>query len=270
MEQSFQGTVVKRMWIDSHAHLYDYTDSQLGELLDCAGKSDVGYILNSATNIPTAQTVVRQGGSHKILFSCVGISPFDVVDLHPSWFSQLEKLAGEDKVVAVGECGLDHSNPSYPSLDKQMPVFHKQLLLAGKLNLPAIIHSRGAEKLVLQTCKEAGIQKAVFHCFTGDIAVLKRILDDGYVISFSGIATFRKEPLSEQIRYCPLERMLIETDSPYLAPVPYRGKINQPCYVPLVGKKIAEIKGVSPQKVASTIFKTCNHLFPAMIDRKEK
>ncbi len=249
------------MWIDSHAHLYEYTGSRLMEIVRSACEAKVEYILNAATNLTNARVVLTQSSQFESLFACIGISPFDVLNLEKNWYEELEKIVEGKKVKAIGECGLDCSNPAYPSLEQQTPIFLKQLELAKKLNIPAIIHSRGAELKVLDAVKATGVQKAVFHCFTGELPTMKRILDAGYIISFSGIATFKKEPLNEQIRYCPLDQMLIETDSPYLAPVPFRGKKNQPCYLPFVGQKIAQIKGISVDNTASTIYQTCRRLF---------
>ncbi|MFW5774869.1 MAG: TatD family hydrolase [Chitinivibrionales bacterium] len=258
------------MWIDSHAHLYDCSDAHLEAVLRRCTDADVCYIINAATTLENADVVLRQSVMHEKILVCTGISPFDVIDLPETFADTLETLARKPKVVAIGECGLDDSNPAYPSIDQQLPVFLKQLALAKKLNLPAIIHSRGAEMRVLDACRTMDIKSAVFHCYTGDIATLKRIVDAGYIVSFSGIATFKKQPLTEQIRYCPLNQMVIETDSPYLAPVPHRGKKNEPCFVPIVGQKIAEIKGISPTEVASVIYETCKSLFPVIAERKEK
>jgi TatD DNase family protein len=119
--------------------------------------------------------------------------------------------------------------------------------------MPIIIHSRDAEIKVCEMCRASGVKKAMFHCFTGDVTALGKILDAGYFVSFSGIITFKSSPLVECVRYAPLSRIFIETDSPYLAPVPHRGKTNEPAWVGLVGKKVAEIKQMDEDAVAEAL-----------------
>jgi TatD DNase family protein len=167
----------------------------------------------------------------------------------------------QKKVIAVGEIGIDNSNPAYPPLDKQLPVFEKQLHLAVQNNLPVIIHSRGIESQALELCIKHGVKKALFHCYTGNITALEKIVNAGFMISISGIVTFPKSNLHELLHAIPLDRIFIETDSPYLTPVPFRGKKNTPSMVRYVGEKIAGILNISPQLLQERLNENFKNLF---------
>jgi TatD DNase family protein len=184
-----------------------------------------------------------------------------VETLEPDWEQELTRRLQDGHVLGVGEIGLDDSNPRYPSLERQRPLFRRQLEIAHSLDLPVIMHSRGAEEEVIDTCRELGISRAVFHCFTGTIDTLRRLLDAGYHVSWSGIITFKKSGLDEAVRFAPLDRLFIETDTPYLAPVPHRGKPNEPGLVSLVGEHVARLKDVPPQRVAEAIRKSFRAVF---------
>jgi TatD DNase family protein len=233
------------MWIDIHAHLYDYTDDELRAIITEAHDADVDYILSTAVSIATSAVVLHQCDKNNEIFGAVGISPFDVLSLGNSWLSDLSSLLCHKKILAIGEIGLDDSNPTYPPLVKQTPIFEKQLELAVSNNLPVIIHSRGIEMHTVETCLKQGVKKALFHCFTGDKESLEAIVQNGYMVSISGIVTFNKSNLQELIRHIPLSQLFIETDSPYLTPVPHRGKKNTPAMVGIIGEKIAEILNIS-------------------------
>jgi TatD DNase family protein len=249
------------MWIDSHAHLYALDDDTLRSTLQRAGDAGVGHILNTGVSIDTGMAVIRQCAGHGCLSAAVGISPFDAANLSDGWRETLLALLNDSSVVAIGETGIDATNPSYPTLALQTMVFEEQLLIAVSRDIPIIIHSRGAEIKAFEMCRAAGAIKAVFHCFTGDRTALKRILDGGYFVSFSGIITFKNSGSELCVEYAPLSQMLIETDSPYLTPVPHRGKTNEPGLVGLVGAKVAEIKKVNPAEVAEVLRNNFETLF---------
>lgn len=249
------------MWIDAHAHLSSVPLSELKKILEEAELNNVIYILNTSTNLTDAIKVMEQCKENKRLCGAVGVSPFDSVNLSAEWKKELRKMLENPYVIAVGEIGLDATNPSYPSFDIQKIVFEEQLDIAINFDLPVVIHSRGAEKEVLDICKSKGIEKAMFHCFTGSKDVAKAIVDAGYYISFSGIVTFRKSNLEEVIRTIPLDRLLIETDTPYLAPEPHRGKINRPAFVKYVGKKIAQLLSINEELLQEKIEKNFRNLF---------
>lgn len=229
------------MWIDSHAHLFVFSDDDLKKHLNEAYNNDVQVVLSTATDCCTARTVAAQCASFKNVWGAVGISPFDVVAPPATWREELAALLSQPKIIAVGETGIDTTNPHYPELPLQQPFFEEQLEIARLHNLPAIVHSRGAEKEACSICRHQGTEKALFHCFTGDRSALKTIVSAGYYISLSGIVTFNNSSLRDLVKYIPLDRMLIETDTPYLAPVPHRGGTNRPAWVALVGNAVADI-----------------------------
>ncbi len=233
------------MWIDIHAHLYEYSNRELETVLSEAHSAGVEYVVSTAVSVETSVIVVQQCSTFDQIFGATGISPFDVPSLNSSWLDDLSSLIKHKKIVAIGEIGIDNSNPRYPPLEKQLPVFEKQLDLAVEHNLPVIIHSRGIEQTALEICKQHSVKSALFHCYTGDATTLQNIITTGYMVSFSGIITFNKSNLPELAKATPLNQIFIETDSPYLTPVPYRGRKNTPAMVKIIGEKIAEIHGIS-------------------------
>ncbi len=249
------------MWIDAHAHLYNLDGPDLAVAITKAHKAGVDHILDTGTSIDTSRQVLRQCAEHSLLSAAVGISPFDAENLPEDWQASLESILKDPAVVAIGETGIDSTNPTYPNITSQIELFEAQLHVAVGRDLPIIIHSRGYEIKAREMCHTAGVKKAMFHCFTGDISALGKILDAGYFVSFSGIITFKNSPLVECVRYAPLSQMLIETDSPYLAPVPHRGKTNEPAWVGLVGNKVAEIKRINAVDVADALRKNFFTLF---------
>jgi TatD DNase family protein len=250
-------------WTDLHAHLSSFDDNELAATLEEAMRSGVGTILGAATDLASSVTVVRQCRTKGpvILYGAVGISPFDVVNLPGGWEQQLAVLSQNPRIIAIGEIGIDESdNKRYPPVSLQLPVFERQIAIAAASGLPAIIHSRGAEQRAAELCKSIGAEKIVFHCFTGDRETLKKILDFGYYVSISGIATF-SDRVRDLASYVPLDRLLIETDSPYLAPVPHRGKTNRPAWVGLVGEAVAACKGIDTETLKEALAENFGRLF---------
>jgi TatD DNase family protein len=249
------------MWIDSHAHLYDYSDKELNDLCTSAVGASLGAIVSTATDLATSKKVISHCVNHPDIFGAVGISPFDCEDLPFDWESILEKNLHERNIIGLGEIGLDTTNPRYPSFDKQLPIFIRQLEIAQHAEMPVIIHSRGFEKNTAEVCRKNGCKKAVFHCFTGDFDAAAAILDNGYYISISGILTFRNAAIRELLPKLPLERLMLETDTPYLAPVPFRGKTNTPLYMSYIGKEAALLLNISPDVLQLQLMANFNRLF---------
>jgi TatD DNase family protein len=233
----------------------------LSTTVDAAREAGVGCILNTATSLATAEQVIRQCALQPLLYASVGISPFDVEGLTYGWQSELRRLCAQPRVLAIGEIGMDTTNPVYPHCKLQCDIFEEQLDLSIDCNLPVVVHSRGCVQEIIRSCKLAGIEKALFHCFTGTIEDLKALLDAGYYVSFSGIATFKQSKITDCIRVAPMDRILIETDSPYLAPVPFRGSTNHPALVTFVGRKIAAIKQMHENAAAECILQNFRELF---------
>jgi TatD DNase family protein len=231
------------MWIDSHAHLDRLHGKELSGTLAEAAAAGVSTLLSTATDLASAASVVLQCTTFPALYGATGISPFETLALPVDWDDRLRSCGKKEKIVAVGEIGLDRSNPRYPDVKYQMPVFERQLELAGELRLPVVVHSRGAERQVAEICRAFGTSGVLFHCFTGSRDALKFVLECGYDVSFSGIITYN-DAVRELVKEVPCDRLFIETDSPYLAPVPHRGKTNRPAWVALVGEAAAESKEI--------------------------
>jgi TatD DNase family protein len=227
---------------DTHAHLSDYDNGTLEMSVNEAAAAGIGMIINTATSINTARKVLTQCKSYpNSMKAAVGISPFDTIDINDDWAGELRDLLDDPAIVAIGEIGLDCTNPAYPPIDIQMPIFLKQLEVAKDAGLPAVIHSRGMEKKTAEICRDSGVKKAIFHCFTGDREAAEYIAGCGYYVSISGIITYKKSHLRDIIRYIPPDKLLIETDTPYLSPTPHRGKPNQPAFLIHTARETAKI-----------------------------
>jgi len=252
------------MWIDTHAHLYDYSDDDLKNLIDSMQGASVGLIVSTATDLVTAEKVIYHCSMSPLFYGAIGITPFDIEGLNPDWKNTLRRLLDNKNIIALGEIGLDSTNPRYPELKKQLPVFESQLQIANDKNIPVIIHSRGIEQRTAEICIKNNITKAVFHCFTGNYDAAKVILDAGYYISFSGIITFKNAEIRTLLPRIPLDRIMIETDTPYLAPVPFRGKNNTPLYLRHVGEAVAGIVQITSDNLQIALernFKKCFNIY---------
>lgn len=249
------------MWIDSHAHLFDLDENELPELIAEARRESVSTIISTATDIKNSETVISQCKTYSQILGAAGISPFDVKNQASGWQDELRKLLDNPRMIAVGEIGIDNTNPSYPALEEQMPFFREQLVIAREVNKPAVIHSRGTEERAAEICLEMGVKKALFHCFTGNSRSLQKIIESGYSVSFSGIVTFKNSPLADIIKLVPDNRLFIETDAPYLAPVPFRGQKNRPAMVRYTGEKVAAIKGISSEDLQVKLEENFRRLF---------
>jgi TatD DNase family protein len=242
------------MFIDSHCHIDSEPfageeDAVLSKMQDAA----VDGCLLACCALSEYQRALDFARRHKNVWSSVGIHPSTDAEDGEDADDFISSRAGDPKIVAVGECGLDYFyGPDTRNL--QMKRFARQIEAARAVSLPVIVHSRDAESDTMGLLKEgnAGETGFVLHCFTGGVAMARQALDLGGYLSFSGILTFKTaEQIREAASYAPADRILIETDSPYLTPVPHRGKRNDPSYVPLVAKKLAEVRGMSLESLAA-------------------
>lgn len=241
--------------IDTHCHIAfkDY-DVDRADVLQRAWEAGLEAIImiGAGSEADGNQKSLELTQLDPRLFTTVGIHPHDASHLTPAILQNFERMAKNPRVVAVGEIGLDYHYDHAPR-DVQQTAFHQQLELAVQLKLPVTIHSRDADDDVYAILKDYAprLTGGIMHCFGGDVAFAHKVFDLGFVISIPGIVTFKKaEKLQDVVRQCPLEKMLIETDAPYLAPIPYRGKRNEPAYVAEVARSIALIKGLSCEEVA--------------------
>lgn len=251
--------------IDSHCHLdslnFDTLHQNVDDALVKAKARDVGYVLAVATTLPGYQAMTQLIGQRDdVAFSC-GVHPLNLEGGYD--YAELRRLAAAEQVVALGETGLDYFYQQ-DNIPLQQDSFRQHIRIGRDLGKPVIVHTRDAREDTLAILREEKAQECggVLHCFTEDLATAKALLDLDFYISFSGIVTFRNaEALREVARYVPLERMLVETDSPYLAPVPHRGKENQPAYVRDVAEYLAVLKGVSLEKLAEATTANFSRLF---------
>jgi TatD DNase family protein len=253
------------MLVDSHCHLdkLDLTAYQgsLDLALDAAKHQGVGYILCVCIDLQHFSNVIEIAEKYKHVFASVGLHPNEKVITEPT-YEELIKLAQHEKVIGIGETGLDYYR-SEGDLTWQQNRFRNHIAVAKYLKKPLIIHSRQARKDTIEILKQEKADEVggVMHCFTEDWDMAQQAIDLNFYISFSGIVTFKNAiELKEVVKKVPLERMLIETDAPYLAPMPFRGKPNEPAYVRYVAEHIAELKNIKFEQVAQ---KTTENFFSA-------
>ncbi|MDF2155951.1 YchF/TatD family DNA exonuclease [Vibrio sp. CAU 1672] len=253
------------MFVDSHCHLdkLDYDDLHVNveDVINKAKQANVKELLSVGVTLDSFPKMLEVITPYDNVYASCGVHPLDV----ESAFSMetLRQHASHAKVVAIGETGLDyHYKPETAALQKER--FEQQVELAVELNKPLIIHTRNAREDTLDILRNGGADKCggVIHCFTEDLSFAKAALDLGFYISISGIVTFRQATeLKNVVQALPLDKLLIETDSPYLAPVPHRGKENQPAYVVEVAACIAQLKGCSIAEVGQKTSNNFRDLF---------
>lgn len=249
------------MLIDTHAHIDSLEDLQ--GAIARAEAAGVGRIVAVSSDLPSSERTNTIGEEYDIVYTAVGVHPHEAMSFSEEVFARLKTLARERKVVAVGETGLDYHYMHSPA-EIQRESFRAHIRLARSLKLPIIVHVRDAHEDALTILKEENAWESmgVIHCYTGDYETAKRYMDEGFYISFSGIVTFKKShQLQDVARAIPIERLLIETDSPYLAPVPFRGRPNEPAYVRYVAEKLAELRGVSFEKIEEETTLNAKNLF---------
>ena len=252
------------MLTDTHTHLHDpQFEKDLPEVLARAREGGVERMLTIGTDLESSRRAVELAGRHDFLYAAVGVHPHEVKDLREEDYTSLVELAGHPKVVAYGEIGLDYHYMHSPQ-DLQQQHFRRQVRLGRDLGLPLVIHTRQAPEKTLEILKEEGAEQVggVFHCFTEGPAVAQAALSLGFFISFSGILTFPKAvQLHEAAREVPPERLLVETDCPYLAPIPYRGKRNEPAHVRHVAEQLSRLKSIPLEEIARQTSENARRLF---------
>ena len=236
-------------WTDSHCHVHDERiPDGTGAAVKAAVDSGVTTLISVGCDRATSLAAISVAELHPEVYATVGLHPHDAVN----GVDTIVDLLDTEGIVAVGECGLDYYYDHSPR-DVQQRVFAEQIALANARELPLVIHTRDAWDDTFAVLADVGVpSRTVFHCFTGGPDEARRALDIGAHLSFSGIVTFKGAPeVQEAAILCPLDRMLVETDSPYLAPVPHRGKTNQPAWVAHVGQHIADLRNIAVAEVAA-------------------
>ena len=249
--------------IDSHCHLYfDAFDDNREKLIREAADAGVHTIINIGIDLNSSQQCIELANRHDGLFATVGIHPHDAEKAPADYLRRLRAMAAHDKVVAIGEIGLDFYRDISPR-DTQRRVFREQLELAIDLQLPIVIHTRDSFEATREIIEECAVDLpgGVFHCFQGDADDAMSVIELGFVISVGGVTTYKNATMAETAQHTPLDKILLETDAPFLTPVPFRGKQNQPAYVAYVRDRVAELKGIDPSEVETVTDRTCQKLF---------
>lgn len=240
------------MLFDTHAH-YDAEqfDPDRDAVLAGLGARGVSLVVNPGCDPASSQAALDLARRWPFVYAAVGWHPENCGPYTPESLEALRGMAGEEKVVAIGEIGLDYYWEENPPREHQQRVFRDQLALAGELDLPVIVHDREAHADSLAIVKEFPQVRGVFHCFSGSAEMARELVKLGWMVSFTGVLTYKNARRAvEAAQAVPLERIMIETDSPYMAPVPHRGERNNSGYVRHVCEKLAEIKGVSFEECA--------------------
>ena len=256
------------MFIDSHAHIDGHEfDADREEVIQRAHSAGVSLILNVGTGDPHSgafERAVELGKTHESIYTAIGTHPHDARLYDDAAEAKIKNLINNEHVIAWGEIGLDFHYDNSPR-DVQIEVFKRQLRAARECDLPVVINTREAEAEtidILKTEYDGAARRGIFHCFSGSMELAQRAIEIGFMISFSGIVTFKKaDELRAVAKQAPLDRLLIETDCPYLTPIPYRGKRNEPAYVVEVARCLAGLHDVSVEEMARITTENFNRFF---------
>lgn len=252
------------MFIDSHSHLdMKPFDKDRQQVLERALEDGIDYLITIGIDIPSSLKALRLAHQYDFVFSTIGFHPHHASDMDTLALVELNRLVSEPKIVAWGEIGLDFFHHHSPS-ETQKRVFRQQLEMAMDVDLPVIIHDRDAHEEMLELLEKTGHRghKGVIHCFSGDYDLAMTLIEMGFYISIPGTVTYENAfQIQNVAARIPLERMLLETDAPYLAPVPKRGKRNEPSFVTYTAKKIAQLRDITFEEVGRQTSENAKTLF---------
>lgn len=250
------------MYFDSHAHLDDVRfDGEREEILDSLKDNGVGLVLNVGCDLASSERSVALAERYAFVYAAVGSHPDDADHVDGALLDRYRTLAAHPKVRAIGEIGLDYHYEDVPRA-QQIIAFEQQLELAEALKMPVIVHEREAHGDAMDIVRRHPEVRGVFHCFSGSKEMALWLAERGWYIGFTGVLTFKNARRAvEAAQALPLDRILIETDCPYMAPAPYRGRRNDSRYVPLVAKKLAELRGLTPEEAGRQTTENACRLF---------
>ena len=258
--------------IDTHTHLdFEHYNGDREDVILRAKEADVKALLTIGTDLETSKKSIAIAESDFNIFAAVGIHPHDAVEADDEVLLELENMLDHPKVVAIGEVGLDfYRNISPPDVQKK--VLKTFLTWSLEKNYPLIIHTREANEDIINVVRDKSRTgwSGVFHCFSGDEKMAEKVLEMGFYISFTGNITFKNSRSRDVMKTVPLEKLLLETDSPFLAPVPHRGKRNEPAFVNQVAQEIAKVKGISSDEVARITSENAIDLFGLTINNEDE
>ena len=249
-------------FIDTHCHL-DKLESKPEETVEEAKQEGVNSMVTISVDEESFDFVSKAVKQFKDVYGTVGIHPHDASKFSPKLEKSIRKMAREqDKLIAIGETGLDYHYMN-SSLEDQQFAFRKQLRIAVELNLPVVLHSREAEADTINILKEIPVPAlGVAHSFTSSLMMAKTLLDMGWYLGINGIVTFKNaEDLREIVRWIPMDRLLLETDSPFLAPIPFRGNPNKPAHIPIIASFVAELRNITIEHLAEKTSENAQRLF---------
>jgi TatD DNase family protein len=249
------------MFIDTHCHLdcpplYARRDEVIGQ----AKAAGVTQIITIGTDLKSSQTAVEIADEFPAVFAAVGIHPTEIYHCPKGWHEKLIELTKHPKVKAVGEIGLDYYWQTTKAVE-QKQFLHEQIEIAKKIKLPIILHNRRADNDIKSILIEHGYYRGVLHCYSSDEYFAKEMLDLGLYISFTGSITYGSKRLQRALSIIPINRLMLETDAPYITPEPYKGSTNEPKYIPLIAAKIAEIKNLPLHDIEEGTTKTAREFF---------
>jgi len=242
----------KYVIFDTHAHYdSDSFDEDRDSVLKQIEESGVAFILNCASDYASIKKTYNLTKEYDFIYGALGIHPSDANDFNSNVKSEIiEYIKANEKILAIGEIGLDYYWEENPSKEVQKEVFRAQMNLAKELNLPVVIHDRDAHGDTLEIMKEYPEVKGIVHCFSGSVEFARECIKLGYYIGITGVVTFKNaKKIIDVVKDVPLEKLLVETDAPYMAPVPNRGKRNKSDYISHIIEQIAQIKEISPKEV---------------------
>ena len=251
------------MLFDTHAHYDDEAfDPDRREVLAGLPQKGVGLVVDPGCTLTSSEKAVALAAEFPHVYAAVGLHPENCHDFQPEQIERLRQLAQREKVVAIGEVGLDYYWEENPPRALQQEVLRRQLALAEELKLPVIFHDREAHGDSLAIVREFPAVRGVFHCFSGSVEMARELLKRGWYLGFDGPVTYKNARKTVEVALeCPLDRMLLETDSPYLSPVPNRGKRNDSRNLPYIAARIAEIKSMTTEEVAEVTLQNGKQLF---------
>ena len=247
---------------DSHAHLDDTRfDADRDEIFATLAENSVGYVMNVGCDLPSSERSIALARKYDFVYAAVGSHPDDAAQVDALRVERYRTLAQEEKVRAIGEIGLDYYYDDVPR-EVQRKAFAMQLELARQVQLPVIIHERDAHADALAMLADFPEVRGVFHCYSGSPEMAMELVKKGWYIGFTGVLTFKNARKAvETAKMIPLDRILVETDCPYMAPEPFRGRRNDSRYVPYMAKKLAELRGISEEEAAAATTQNAKRLF---------
>ena len=247
------------MFIDTHCHIVSEYYDDIDEVIKNAIDNGVLKIIINGYNMQSNREVLELVKKYDIVYGALGIQPEELYDYNDDSLKFIEEHINDEKIIAVGEIGLDYHYDTDKKLQKEL--FKRQLEIAYKYNKPVIIHSRDCIQETYNILKESKV-KGTMHCYSGSKEMALEFIKIGFLIGIGGVSTFKNaKNIVDVIKYIPLEYIILETDSPYLTPEPYRGKRNEPMYIPIVAKRVADIKGLDIKEIERTTTDNAMRLF---------